>query len=898
MGSIFLSYAGADRDTATRLKQGLVSAGAELWQDVDQIHLGDHWIDTLQEALQRCSAYAILLGRGGVQNWVSAELSIAIKRHFDGNGDFPIYPLLLPGVTPEDLPPFLSLFQAERLPETLKADDYRRLAQHLSRVREGAPPTDVTAIAPDICPYPGLEAYDEDSAQFYSGRQSETLEALGLFCRSRDGRYRRWLQIDGPSGGGKSSLVKAGLIPAIRRGWVEEHGGAAPRDWLIAILRPGSDPVFNLAIALERALPANTAGDSGLLHALRQGDEESLPFQLRLRTPEKHRFLLVVDQFEEIFTLVETAAQRQRFDALIAAALTDRDGGFHLITTIRSDFTLRFNELPQLQTLINDRAERYYLEPITRSGLVDVVQTPTRRAGLTWSETTLPDRIINNAVREPGALPLVSNLLQLLWQRRDGHVLSGRVYEELGGVGGALARSADELVDRLGTVGKARARDLLLGLVHVGRGSADTRRTLTRETAVEAAGGGVEAERVLERLSGGVDRESTQAPPGPRLIVTASRIMEGADGPVAVVDLAHEALLTRWETLGRWIDERRDQLEAGEALEQAARTWDRVGRPRWSGLSTGRLLKRYRQAIAPSPLARAFLRASARLAAWRKSAMGLVTLVLVGFGSFGWWVNAQGITLALGVDLLFARFGLNVVEPVMVQIPKGCFQMGSPDDEEDRRNDEQPQHRVCFDYDFEIGRYEVTFDEYDLFARLTRRGTVGDNGWGRGRRPVINVSWHDAVAYTEWLSERTGHTYRLATEAEWEYAARAGTTTRWPFGDDENQLGDYAWYSANADGKTHPVGEKQANAWGLHDMHGNVWEWVQDCYHDSYEGAPDDGSAWQDGDRCDSGWRVLRGGSFDGAPEDLRSAYRVDVDPEGWFRFSGFRCVRVVPPQR
>jgi hypothetical protein len=115
MGSIFLSYAGADRDTATCLKQGLAAAGAELWQDIEQIHLGDQWIDTLQDALRQCSAYVILIGPGGVKNWVRAELGYAIKRHFDSNGVFPIYPLLLPEVTPDDLPPFLSLFQAQIL---------------------------------------------------------------------------------------------------------------------------------------------------------------------------------------------------------------------------------------------------------------------------------------------------------------------------------------------------------------------------------------------------------------------------------------------------------------------------------------------------------------------------------------------------------------------------------------------------------------------------------------------------------------------------------------------------------------------------------------------------------------------------------------------------------------
>ncbi|MCU0735388.1 MAG: toll/interleukin-1 receptor domain-containing protein, partial [Methylotetracoccus sp.] len=318
MGTIFLSYAGADRQTATRLKAGLGAAGADVWQDVDEIRLGDRWIDTLQDALTRCSAYAILIGHGGIQRWVKLELSIALKRHFDTNGAFPIFPLRLPGVTPEDLPPFLSIFQAEMLPAEPSDHDYRRLAACFAAAGEqGA----VIPLSP-VCPYPGLESYTEATAEFFFGRQSETLEALARLGSTRDGTYRRWLQIEGPSGVGKSSLVQAGMIPAMRRGWIESRGGAEARNWAVALMRPGHEPLLNLAQSLSQALPGGS-GFTALRRDL-QSAPEALRDWCRERVPAGQRFLLVVDQLEEVFTLTEAKAGREQFDALLAAALGDR----------------------------------------------------------------------------------------------------------------------------------------------------------------------------------------------------------------------------------------------------------------------------------------------------------------------------------------------------------------------------------------------------------------------------------------------------------------------------------------------------------------------------------------------------------------------------------------------
>jgi len=169
--------------------------------------------------------------------------------------------------------------------------------------------------------------------------------------------------------------------------------------------------------------------------------------------------------------------------------------------------------------------------------------------------------------------------------------------------------------------------------------------------------------------------------------------------------------------------------------------------------------------------------------------------------------------------------------PDMVWLPGGTFRMGQDDSP---YADEKPAHSVQVST-FSVGQFPLTFAEYDRYCADTGKKKPSDEGWGRGERPVINVSWDDAQGYCEWLSKQTDEHYRLLTEAEWEYACRAGRTSRYCFGDDEEQLGDYAWYQENAEGKTHPVSEKKPNAWYIHDMHGNVWEWVSDWYSDSYD---------------------------------------------------------------
>jgi formylglycine-generating enzyme required for sulfatase activity len=257
----------------------------------------------------------------------------------------------------------------------------------------------------------------------------------------------------------------------------------------------------------------------------------------------------------------------------------------------------------------------------------------------------------------------------------------------------------------------------------------------------------------------------------------------------------------------------------------------------------------------------------------------IALLLAVSLASFMVGLSAReyyrGVTAFIGQTLPAPDFR----EPEMVVVPAGSFIMGSPKSEEGRLYDEGPLRRVTIAKPFEVAKYEITFEEWDrCFADGGCTTRLHDDGWGRGLRPAIHMSWEDASEYVHWLAKKTGKQYRLLTEAEWEYAARAGSVSRYEFGHsistDEVHHSEEHWGSA---GETAKVGSSKPNAFGLHDMTGNVWEWVEDCYLDSYEGAPSDGSA-RIHDECS--FRVLRGGSWWWKPRYVRTATRYRYVPD------------------
>jgi formylglycine-generating enzyme required for sulfatase activity len=252
--------------------------------------------------------------------------------------------------------------------------------------------------------------------------------------------------------------------------------------------------------------------------------------------------------------------------------------------------------------------------------------------------------------------------------------------------------------------------------------------------------------------------------------------------------------------------------------------------------------------------------------------------------------EALAIAAALAEEKRIARANAHFIEPVMQLIKAGSFTMGSNDGNED----EKPPHTVTIDKDFYIGRFEVTNVEYNEFIRATKKKTMIPPNWTTDMQPAVGVSWDDANAYAAWLSDLTQKKYRLPTEEEWEYAARAGTTTRYYWGDRDtshrkdawrkeypDNAHSYAWIKTNAEDITHSVGQKKPNQWGMHDVLGNVWEWCSDTYTDGYNTPAEEESL-----------KIIRGGSWFSTPEELTLSHRGSNVTDFTSYSIGFRLVR------
>ncbi len=479
----------------------------------------------------------------------------------------------------------------------------------------------------DVCPVPGLASFTGAQAELFFGRKTETQAMLSLLEDALSGR-KRWVQLEGPSGVGKSSLIQAGLLPRLR----EFPSSGAPH-WLVATLRPSDMPLRSLAQALADVY-ATTGPESSpeeVERALSQGANALRDF-VTDRTPQEFLLLLIIDPMEELFTL--GSAECQRLDALLSTALVSPECPLRLLTSLRSDFLHRMEQLPTVARQLPGAA-RYPLLPMDEAALEQVIQGMAWHAGLRLGPG-LAQQMVRDARGEGSRLALLGHALRELWTLSGGTLLALEDYEQLGGVGGALAHQAEELLDSLGDEGRRRAKWLLLELVQIGRGVPDTRRPRSREEALTAAEGGQLAETVLLRLSGMRTSSKLEEAQGLRLIT-----LSGEEEPSRQrVELVHETLLHRVPSLVRWINEERMLLELHEDLEVAAHVWEQAKCPT-EGLPTGTLLAYYRGGSAVprganplarrmSPRAARFIRAaekSERRRTWRRRALVAASLL-------------------------------------------------------------------------------------------------------------------------------------------------------------------------------------------------------------------------------------------------------------------------------
>jgi WD40 repeat protein/class 3 adenylate cyclase len=399
------------------------------------------------------------------------------------------------------------------------------------------------AIAPN--PYKGLRAFEESDAVDFFGREELVRQ---LVDRIADTRF---LAVVGPSGSGKSSVVRAGLIPALRRGAV-----AGSDTWGIADMFPGTNPLDGLEAALLRAAPEPPAS---LMDQLERDEHGLLRAVLRSLPSDGSELLVVIDQFEEVFTLVEDEAVRAHFLGSLEAAATDPHSRLRVVVTLRADFYDRPLLYRGFAELFKSRVEA--VVPLSPGELEQAISGPARRVDVSL-EPALTAAMLTDVAEEPGALPLMEYALTELFDRRDGRVLALQTYRELGGVSGALGRRAEELFDEHDADGKEAARQLFLRLVALGEGTEDTRRRVARSeiASLDVDQGAMAA--VLDAFG-------------------ASRLLSFDRDPrtgAPTIELAHEAILSAWPRLHRWIVAAREDLRIERRLGAAAGEWVDAGR--------------------------------------------------------------------------------------------------------------------------------------------------------------------------------------------------------------------------------------------------------------------------------------------------------------------------------
>lgn len=544
------------------------------------------------------------------------------------------------------------------------------------------------------CPLPGLLPFSTQHAELFFGREAEVQETLTLLERSRvDGKS--WLLLEGPSGAGKSSLVHAGLLPAL----ADQHA-SSPR-WRIVCLRPSEDSIRSLTNVLAEGSDDADAREfrTALMRALQVGGNELLPLVTSRLSPGCV-LLLVIDQLEELLALSPDAARP--FLALLTSAAQAQDHPIRLLATVRSDVVHRLEQRAELINLFQ-RAMRVPLHVITGKGLIRVLQGMTLRVGLRLAEG-LPERMVRDAAGLLNPLPLLGHMLRELWMLPERTNVTHERYESLGGMSRALAQQAELVLADLGEEGRERAKWLILSLVQVGRGVADTRRPRTRQEVLAAAGGDALADEILMHLSGisGADVR-TEASRNLRLItLSADPDVQATGHPV---ELAHEMLLRHVPGITGWLDTERALLERHADLEVAAQAWEQAGCPA-QGLPSGSLLDHYcGQAGSPqrrlfgrmaSERAQRFTRLAQRLARRRRllqyglaAVLVLATVAIAGSAFRAWQerkraeANLQHVILGTEqvvshIDWVLARFHhtleirramLQHVETILASLP-------------------------------------------------------------------------------------------------------------------------------------------------------------------------------------------------------------------------------------
>jgi formylglycine-generating enzyme required for sulfatase activity len=884
------------------------------------LRVGGLWLPELARELAEATVFVLVVGEKGIGPWQAMEYYEALERQVEQH-EFPVVLVLLDGQPAPGLP-FL-----RQLHWVITADpaSEKSIAQVMDAAAgTGAPPGELWR---HTAPYRGLYAMTESDADFFFGRACETVEVIRALAETAD----KLPLLLGNSGVGKSSLAQAGVLAALmRQAWPEtvEAPSAWPqafnasRRWCFLKLKPGAEPVRALvepffwtwqfdAVDPRRAELRSTWASKlfdGTVTMRDMLDATEARYRDELHQPEPPAFLLYIDQGEELYVRAEER-QRRRFSEVLAHGLGDPR--LRAMMSMRTDF---FGEV-QKDGALYAVHRQINVPPLREVKLREVVSRPAKLLSARFETDRLAADIAQRAAEESakdaGALPLLSYLLDDMWtkmvQRCDGVLrLPAQAIE----IGTVLVERADAFLAAHPKSYDELRRILTLKLATVREdGEVARRRAFRSELSVEEW-------RLVSALA---DHPN-------RLLITAT-----PEAGETYAEVAHEAIFRRWDKLRDWIVEEREFLLWKSSLEADRGAWDAVpADAKTDTLLTGFKLAqaqrwlRERAGDLPKP-DREFINQSRaqseRLHKRARRGRALIYMLLMGIiiGLVG-WINQSYLKEQMNWYMTMRPYMLASIRPYaltadaeralkpqvtfrecaqdcpeMIVVPAGVFTMGSPATEKGRFDHEGPQHSVTIARRFAVSKFELTFGEWDACVSVGGCPPPGGADYGRGKMPLIRVTWDDAQQYVAWFSRMTGQPYRLLTEAEWEYATRAGTTTAYYWGE------EIGTKNANCRGcgtesdmrGTLPVGRFKPNAFGLYDMASNVAQWVQDCYHPNYIEAPADGSAWTSKNCL---WHVARGGQWNEPPGGLRSAARHAFTAGFRDFYLGFRVGRTLSP--
>jgi tetratricopeptide (TPR) repeat protein len=640
---VFLSFNSQDRPAVRELAERLKGADLVPYLEEWELAPGREFQLALAEALRDSKTCVVFLGPSGLGPWQKQEVQVAIDRRARDES-FPVIPVLLPGTERPrrgDVAHLEFLINASWVEFLTTLDDERAFQSLVWGIKGTKPLPPDGSQYEGVCPYRGLEAFRPEDAEFFFGRASLTgwlVSALRREVRAAPGV--RFLGVLGPSGSGKSSVVLAGLVPALRAGAIE-----GSERWLIAILRPGDDPLKNLtAGVVPQFLPPGTLPDINearkLIDNLRT-DAQALDLfaQMALHDrPEDVRLAIVVDQFEEVFTYrpqegparARFEQDRSQFFANLLNAVATPGGRVAVVLTMRSDFLGACAAFPQLSAVLSAHQEQ--VGPMTVAELREAIERPAYLVGCEV-EPGLTERLLADVEGQSGALPLLQFALTEAWKKCEARRLTLRAYTELGkddkgeprGIEGVLNKRANEIYRALTPESQKLCRRIFLRLTQPGEGTEDTKRRAAFDELIASEDERPAVEEVVRKLADArlittVGREGaarTGEQPGETEGRQRPTQQTGDGHPSRYVEVAHEVLIRGWKQLRQWIDADRAGLRIHLQLTEAAREWQNHNRDESWLYTGGRLAVAREWSEAPpsdlNPLEREFLNASLAL---------------------------------------------------------------------------------------------------------------------------------------------------------------------------------------------------------------------------------------------------------------------------------------------